>query len=254
MLALLIALAVVLLSLLVTRIATIALALTGLSRESARFQARSAFSGVGFTTGEAESVVAHPVRRRIVLTLMLLGSAGIVGALASLVVSFGGAESGEGARRAGLLVVGLALIVLLARSRWFDRTLSRLIGRFMRGRGLDARDYARLLELAEGYTVAELQAQPGDWIAARTLGELRLREEGVVVLGIRRVAGDYIGVPRGTTTIEAGDTLVLYGREERLAELDRRPEDAGGGEAAQTARADQQRRETEEAEPGHRPA
>ncbi|HWH13902.1 MAG TPA: hypothetical protein VNT51_04095 [Miltoncostaeaceae bacterium] len=50
---------VVIVSLLVTRVATVLLTATGLSREVARFQARSALSGVGFTTGEAESVVNH---------------------------------------------------------------------------------------------------------------------------------------------------------------------------------------------------
>jgi hypothetical protein len=49
------------------RVATSALVMTGMARESARFQARSAFLGVGFTTGEAESVVDHPVRRRIAM-------------------------------------------------------------------------------------------------------------------------------------------------------------------------------------------
>src|SRR5215212_9226871 len=74
-------------SLLITRIGTTALVHTGLSREVARFQARSAFFGVGFTTSEAESVVNHPVRRRIVLWLVLLGNAGIVTVLASVVLS-----------------------------------------------------------------------------------------------------------------------------------------------------------------------
>ena len=62
------------LALVITRVATVALTLTGLSKESARFQARSAYTGVGFTTTEAESVVGHPVRRRIVMILMLLAS------------------------------------------------------------------------------------------------------------------------------------------------------------------------------------
>lgn len=65
------------LSILLTRIATVALTHTGLSRESAKFQARSAFTGVGFTTSESEKVVNHPIRRRILLMLMLLGNAGI---------------------------------------------------------------------------------------------------------------------------------------------------------------------------------
>ena len=81
-------LVVVALSLLITRIATVALTLTGLSQEVARFQARSAFSGVGFTTKESEQVVHHPVRRRIVLLLILLGNAGVVSVLASLILSF----------------------------------------------------------------------------------------------------------------------------------------------------------------------
>ncbi|MGZ3673172.1 MAG: potassium transporter TrkA, partial [Ktedonobacterales bacterium] len=38
------------LSLIIERIATVALTLTGLSRDAAAFQARSAFTGTGFTT------------------------------------------------------------------------------------------------------------------------------------------------------------------------------------------------------------
>jgi len=77
------------LSLVVTRAATVALTATGMSREAARFQARSAFSGAGFTTTESESVVRHPVRRRIIMWLMLAGSAGIVAVIASVVLAGG---------------------------------------------------------------------------------------------------------------------------------------------------------------------
>ena len=64
----------------------IAAVVTGLSREAAGFQARSAFTGVGFTTGESELIVRHPVRRRIVSMPMLLGGVGLVTAAASVVV------------------------------------------------------------------------------------------------------------------------------------------------------------------------
>ena len=80
-------LTVLTLSVIVTRIATVALLHTGLSREAAQFQARSAFTGVGFTTTEAESVVNHPVRRRVVMLLMLVGNAGIVSVIASLLLT-----------------------------------------------------------------------------------------------------------------------------------------------------------------------
>ena len=59
MIALVTLLVVALFSLLVTRVATVALAATGLSQEAARFQARSAFSGVGFTTMESEPAGAR---------------------------------------------------------------------------------------------------------------------------------------------------------------------------------------------------
>lgn len=74
-------------SILLTRLATYVLIQTGLSREMARFQARSALSGVGYTTSEAEHMVNHPVRRRVVMLLMLLGNAGIVTVLASLILT-----------------------------------------------------------------------------------------------------------------------------------------------------------------------
>lgn len=55
---------VAILSLLITRFATVALTVTGMTRESARFQARSALTGAGFTTQESEAVVSHPGRWR----------------------------------------------------------------------------------------------------------------------------------------------------------------------------------------------
>lgn len=228
MLALVTVLAVVLLSLIVTRIATVALTLTGLSRETARFQARSALSGAGFTTQESEQVVNHPVRRRIILSLMLFGSAGLVAAVASLAVSFGGADFDQRLRRGLVLVGGLFVIWRLALSGWVDRRLSALIGRLLRARGFGVRDYASLLQLAGDYEVSELLVEEGDWLANRSLEQLRLRDEGVIVLGVHRAQGDYLGVPTRSTRLRPGDTLVLYGRDGRLGELDRRGSDWRG--------------------------
>jgi Trk-type K+ transport system membrane component len=63
MFALISLLVVVSLSMLVIRIGTRALGMTGMSKEAAAFQSLSAFSGTGFTTGEAEMVVTSPERR-----------------------------------------------------------------------------------------------------------------------------------------------------------------------------------------------
>jgi hypothetical protein len=226
-------LVVVLLTLLVTRVATVILVSTGMSQESARFQARSALSGAGFTTNESETVVEHPVRRRVISTLMVFGSAGLVTAIASLALSFGDATGGQRLSRLLVLAIGLGLLLGLSRSHWINRRLTALIGRVLRSRGVDARDYVTLLDLAGDYTVVEMEVQHGDWVAGHTLAELKLRDEGVFVLAIRHDDGSYIGVPRGSHRLAPGDTLVLYGDAERLEELDDRP--AGAGEALHVA-------------------
>ena len=216
--------------LLITRIATVALTLTGLSSESARFQARSAFSGTGFTTSEAEAVMNHPVRRRIVMALMLVGNAGIVTAVASLLLSFTGAsDSRAGLVRGGVLLGGLAVLWAVARSRLANRWLSRFIERMLRRlTHVDARDYAALLRLEEDWMVAELEVEPDDWMAERELGELDLPHEGVLVLGIHRRDGRWIGAPRETTRVHPGDAVMLYGRREMVEALDERPRGAAG--------------------------
>jgi len=216
-------LVIVVLSLLVTRIASVALIHTGLGREAARFQARSAFSGVGFTTNEAEQLVTHPVRRRIVMMLMLMGNAGIVTAVASLMLSFVGRPEQPGWQTLGWLVGGLAVLCWLASRQWVDVRLSRAISwALQRWTSIDTRDYAKLLHLREDYGVTELTVRSGDWLANRELGETKLAQEGVLCLGIECPGNNFVGAPTADTEIRPGDQLLLYGRIPRIAEIDRR--------------------------------
>jgi hypothetical protein len=113
-----------------TRVATVALTHTGPFKESAKFQFRSAFTGVGFTTSESEKVVNHPIRRRILLLLMLLGNAGIVTAVSSLIISFVSLErSGSLVWQIAALVAGLLILWSVANSQWVDRHLSNIISK-----------------------------------------------------------------------------------------------------------------------------
>ena len=236
------------LSLLVTRIASVALTYTGLSEQAARFQARSAFTGTGFTTREAEQVVDHPVRRRIIMALMVARSAGFVTILISLIISF--AESGDVSRltRLGWLVGGAAAVWLIARSRLTDRLLRRAIHwSLQRWTHLDTRDYARLLNVHRTYSVNEIGVKEGDWLAGKRLRDCRLPEEGVSVLGIYRADGTYLGVPRADTEIYAGDTMVLYGRSSDLRELTFRRDDPSGQKAHEKAVDDQKGHENRQA-------
>ena len=78
----------ILISFVVVRIGGFALQLTGMESNVARFQALSAFTGTGFTTTEAERVVQHRTKRRIVTILIILGNAGLVTIIATLVAIF----------------------------------------------------------------------------------------------------------------------------------------------------------------------
>ncbi len=225
-------LAILTLSIVITRVATVMLTATGLSRDIARFQARSAFSGAGFTTSESESVVNHPFRRRIVLQLMLVGAAGVVTSLTSLLLSFTGATGAQTANRILVLLLGLVGLRLLAGSRYVDRALTRVtewgLRRYTR---LDVRDYDKLLHISDEFTVAEVEPKAGHWMTGRRLDELRLREEGLIVLGVYRRDGSYLGVPAGPTRIQEGDRLVVYGEDERVVQLAERPAGPDGDHA-----------------------
>lgn len=201
------------LSMVITRIASVAITLTGVSSETARFQARSAFTGTGFTTSEAENVVDHPVRRRIIMILMIARSAGLVSILISLILSF--ANSGdndiERLMRLGYLVGGVLVLWLISLSRTFGHQLERLIRwALKRWTSLEIRDYENLFNLSGDYGVKELKVKKGDWLAGKTLDDCNLIDEGILVLGIYREDGSYLGAPQGDTEICPRDNIFYY--------------------------------------------
>lgn len=242
-------LVVVAIPILITRIATSALEMTGVSRELAHFQARSAYTGVGFTTSEAETVVAHGVRRKIILALMLLGNAGVAGAVASLVAGFAQAGSLRAAAiRLAVLVVGLGLLWWTTTLDQVERFLRMLIERGLeRWTDLHLLDYVQLLGMEQGYEVREVKVIEGDWLANKRLESLDLPREGVLVLALRRSDGTYLGAPHPHTEIVTGDTILAYGRSNNLAELEMRQAGGVGDKAHEQAVVTQQSVQTQEA-------
>ncbi len=225
----------IVLSLLVVRVGTIALLKTGLPREVAAFQAQSAFMGVGFTTAESESVVGHGVRRRIVRVLMLLGFGAGTSTLGTLVITFasGGAGSGPGVGTKILILVlfvlGLALLVHIP---VFDRLLDRAITKALeRTTHLDTVDLHELMNLDKGYSVATLPVNSDSWLADRTLRQLALANEGTLVLNVQRETGVVIATPAARTRLHVGDQILAYGVEDELAVLHHRPAGPAGDEA-----------------------
>lgn len=152
------------LSLLVIRVGTVAMVMTGLSEEVASFQSLSAFSGAGFTTDEAERALAYPARRKVVKTLIRLGSVGLITAISSLVLSFTNTAGGE-LERVSLLVGASILLASVARSKRFNRAVTPIIERGLRRTtelDFELRDYTNLLRLHRDYRVADVAVDEED--------------------------------------------------------------------------------------------
>jgi len=238
---------VLVVSIVIVRIATIALSLTGLSHESAKFQARSAWTGTGYTTTESEQIVGHPIRRRVITWLMILRGAGLVTMLATLLIGFGQADRQESVVRIGMLIVGVLALWAVSGSRHVDVLLRKGVRRLLkRYTGLDTRDYATLFHIGGDYGVSELRVEAEDWLEERTLAELKLSEEGVLVLAVVKPDGTYLGAPRGDQRLEAGDQLLVYGRSESLASLDERRAGLEGEAEHRSAMLEQHQLEREE--------
>jgi hypothetical protein len=169
------------------------------------------------------------------MLLMILGNAGIVTAMSSLIVGMVGVQESQTLwLRVLLLISGLTALWTVASSTWVDRYVSRYIGAALRRwTDLDVRDYASLLQLTRDYAVAELAVADHDWLCNHQLKELNLISEGVLFLGIERVTGAFLGAPSGDTEIRAGDTVILYGLTETIANLDQRRPGLSGGLAHQ---------------------
>ncbi|BAO55966.1 TrkA C-terminal domain-containing protein [Nonlabens marinus] len=218
---------IVTLSALITKIASIALTHTGLSTESAKFQARSAYTGAGLSTQETELIMNHPVRRKIIYNLMLIGNAGIVTVMSSLILTFVLPET-TASRLYGLLiiVVGLTGLWFAIRSKWVDRGLSKMISSMLRRyTDLEVQDFEAVLHLKSNYKISEAKVDADGWMCHKTLQELNLREEGITILGVYRKGEEYFGSPSGPFKLLPNDIVTIYGKADGIKSLYKRKKD-----------------------------
>jgi len=209
----------ILISFIIVRIGGFALQITGIEPDVARFQALSAFTGTGFTTREAERVVGHRTRRRVVTVLIILGNAGTVTIIATLVASF--TQVGGYVWffiRLAIIVGGIfGLYQLIIRSNVGQRIIDWLqrpvVNRILKeAPAVDEifhveRDWAISLVLIKkssksiGLSVADITAE-GD----------------IEILGINR-AGTYLTRPDREEKIGEGDRLLVYANRKSVKQI-----------------------------------
>lgn len=214
-------LTIVVLSLLIVRIGSTALAMTGLGCDAANFQACSAFFGVGFTTREAELVVNHPVRRRIVRDLIIAGNIGLTSALAAVIVTL--TQDGSNLpffTTIAILLTSVLALIVFGKIAFIQRGLDRIIrSSFHRLKILSIQDYDLLLRVRSGFAVSEIKINENHTLLGQELGESRPADRGIIVLSITKANDRFIGAPRRHEVVELGDTLVVYGNRKGLKNL-----------------------------------
>lgn len=210
---------VVFVSFLIVRAAAIALMMTGMDENRARFQALSAFSGTGFTTKEAESVVNNPLRRRIITWLMILGNAGIVTVIITATTSFVTSKGYQLSINVLILLVGIYLIYKIVTRKGFTRRWESFIeDKLVKSHVFEEGVTEDLLHLFEGYGLVRAIIKENSPFVGSSLSECKLSGKGLLVLGIERDK-DWIPIPKAKETIKEGDRLVVYGHLRILREL-----------------------------------
>ncbi|MCA9472391.1 MAG: hypothetical protein MRJ96_15025 [Nitrospirales bacterium] len=212
-------------SIFLIRIASVALRLTGLEEQSAKFQALSAFSGTGFTTRESESIVNYPIRRKIITIMIVVGNLGLVSVFATLVVSLVHTEGKVHAiaQQIAWLGGGLALLWFFILNKRVEDLMCLVIGKVLRSATiLGKRRSHRLAQIGENDSVCE-HPVAATWL--EPTGSLRtsdLDRLGLTVLAVRGLSGEITNNFSSTDQLEAGDSLVLYGSDsghERLEQM-----------------------------------
>lgn len=206
----------ILISMLFVRAGAIALMMTGMHYEQAKFQALSAFTSTGFTTREAEKVVNHPARRKIVSVLMIGGYAGIAAVLVSGTSTLAFSTASNLPRTILVLVIGLIVIYLIARSTGLMQRWENFVERFLRHRfGFEYEPTEELLHLAEGYGLVKMEITEDSVLFGKTIMQIGRTRKDSLILGIER-GKSWLPSRQMKEPVEVGDQLVIYGHLERM--------------------------------------
>lgn len=210
---------VIFVSYLIVRAGAVALMMTGMDWETARFQSLSAFTGTGFTTREAEIVLKHPTRRKIVSWLMILGNAGIVTVIVTATSSLVSSRGYQISLNVFLLIAGIYLIHRLTSNKGLTKKWEDFIKRKL----LNLPDFEEgttedLLHFLQGYGLVKIRIKESSKLANKKLLELKLKQQGLLILGIEREK-KWIQSPGGLDMLIPGDKVVLYGPLSKLRSI-----------------------------------
>ena len=201
------------------RMGAFMLELTGMPWEQAKFQALSAFTNSGFTTRESEQVTLHPVRRKIVSYLIVVGNAGIVTSIGSFGVSLTQGTLIGNLRNLGYILAGVLVLYLLSRWEGFMSRMRVTMERWLSRRwDFQPPRAEELLRLDEGYGLTRVELSEASPVAGKALSELDLKSWMVQIIAIER-KNVFKPLPTGKDRLLPGDALVVYGAEDAILKV-----------------------------------
>lgn len=200
-------------SLFIVRIASVALRLTGLPDHVARFQSISALTGAGFTTTESESIVNFPIRRKVIVSLMIFGNLGLVSVLSTFIVAFGESAGDTEAMilQGIMIVVVVSFIAFVMTNKTLDKilcsTISRILHRFMNS---NQQHFLTVLALDNDYSVAEHVYRGGKDLRLPDIVPANL---GLNILSVRGTDQTHFDEFGPEFLVGQNETLVCFGSE-----------------------------------------
>lgn len=197
----------------VIEIHTLIFTYTGLDKHIARFQVISMLTGTGFTTGESELIIDHPIRRRFGAFLILFGAfslAVIISAISSIL-----SDEFFTAKISIVAAVLLVVIITLKMPKvrdYLSEKLEHELEEHYDFRDLPIRE-ALLTE--DNDHVLDYFIDEKCEFNGKELGDIIGEDEDINVLFIQR--GDVkIRKDRLVTELQEGDHIILYGEEQTI--------------------------------------
>jgi hypothetical protein len=212
---------IIILSALIVKIAAVALNLTGLDNKRSFFQALSAFTGTGFTTRDSELIVANDIRRRIIMMLMVLGNAGLISVISTLMLSFmkGGMDLTPIIINIGVILLVILILVMVSRNEGLTRRITKKIQqKLVVSPTFTKRPVEEIMRLAEGYGIAEVTLKEDCEDVGKTLYDSSFRQKDILVIAIERGAS-VMPTPRASDELLINDTLICYGKMENIKQI-----------------------------------
>ncbi|MCK1996067.1 TrkA C-terminal domain-containing protein [Psychrobacillus psychrodurans] len=202
--------------LIVIEINTILFTFTGLKKNIARFQVISMLTGTGFTTGESELIIDHPIRRRLGAFLILFGAfslAVIISAISSIL------SDEFFTMKIGYVAGTLVLFLFVLKVGKVKNKLTVLFEHELE-RNFDLQDMTikDVFLTEENDYLVEVPLHSSSTMIGGKLIEKLNSEEDINVLSIKR--GEIvIRKERLNTELQAGDFILMFGDKEVIRRI-----------------------------------